>query len=55
MSSFTYAVYNDELQIKDKKSGMITQRFVVEELSDGTLRMHRAERDCEVMIFSRIK
>jgi hypothetical protein len=55
MNSFKYQVVDNELQFVDKKSGMITQRFIIEELTETTLRFHNAQRDCEVKTFVRIK
>jgi len=55
MNSFKYQVVDLELQFVDKKSGMITQRFIIEELTETTLRFHNAQRDCEVKTFVRIK
>ncbi len=54
-TSFRYKVTGQELQLLDKKSGMITSRFVIEELSDNVLRFHDAARDCEVKAFVRVK
>jgi hypothetical protein len=55
MNSFKYQVVEQELQFLDKKSGMITQRFIIEELTETTLRFHNAQRDCEVKTFVRVK
>ena len=52
---FRYQVQGGELQFLDKKSGMITSRYVIEELTSSTLRFHDAERDCEVKAFTRVK
>ena len=54
-SSFRYQVRDGELQFLDKKSGMITSRFVIEELSGSVLRFHDAARDCEVKAFTRVR
>jgi hypothetical protein len=54
-SPFKYKISGQELQFLDKKSGMITSRFVIEELSANVLRFHDAERDCEVKAFVRVK
>lgn len=53
--SFRYRVQGNELQFLDKKSGMITERFTIDELTSSTMRFHRVGRDCEVRSFSRIK
>jgi hypothetical protein len=54
-NSFRYQVRGGELQFLDKKSGMITSRYVIEELTSSTLRFHDAARDCEVKAFTRVK
>jgi hypothetical protein len=54
-SDFRYQVKGGEIQFLDRKSGMITSRFVIEELSGSVLRFHDAERDCEVKAFTRVK
>jgi hypothetical protein len=54
-TTYTYTLQEGELQLHDKKSGIITERFVVEELTNHSLRMHRADRDCEVSVFSKVK
>jgi hypothetical protein len=55
MNSFRYNVIGNELRFLDKKSGIITQRFVIDELTESTLKVHNAMKDCEVKVFSRIK
>jgi len=55
LNSFEYRVVGQELQFIDKKSGMATQRFIIEELSTSTLRFHNALKDCEVKSFTRVK
>lgn len=55
MTAFQYRVSGQELQFTDKKSGMITQRFIIEELTDTSLRFHDANKDCEVKSFTRVK
>lgn len=55
MNSFRYQMKGNELQFLDKKSGMITSVFVIDELSENTLRFHSAQRDCESKTFTRIK
>ncbi len=54
-STFKYDVKNKELQLMDKKSGIITQRFIIDELTESTLVIHNAMKDCEIKTFSRIK
>ncbi len=55
MNSFRYNVKGNELRFLDKKSGIITQRFVIDELTESSLKIHNAMKDCEVKVFSRIK
>lgn len=55
MNPFKYQVMGQELHFLDKKSGIITERFVIEELSATTLRIHNSNRDCEVRTFVRVK
>jgi len=54
-NKFNYRVTGQELQLLDKKSGMATQRFIIDELSASTLRFHNALKDCEVKTFTRIE
>ena len=55
MTSFKWKIDGQELQFLDKKSGMITQRFILDELGASTLRIHNAMKDCEVKVFSKVK
>lgn len=55
MNSFKYKVVGEEIQFIDKKSGLITQRFKIEELTETTLRFHNVQRDCEIKTFVRVK
>jgi len=55
MTAFKYSVKDRELQLLDKKSGIITQRFIIDDVSASTLVIHNAMRDCEVRTFSRVK
>jgi hypothetical protein len=52
---FQYTIVGNELQFKDKKSGIITQRFVIDELTETTLKIHNTMKDCETKNFTRIK
>ena len=54
-NEFRYQVSGNELQYLDKKSGMITTRFIIDELTQTTLRLHNAMRDCETEAYTRIK
>ena len=55
MNSFKWKIDGQELHFIDKKSGMITQRFILDELGASTLRIHNAMKDCEVKVFSKVK
>jgi hypothetical protein len=55
MNAFKYDVKGNELQLLDKKSGIITQRFIIDEVGVMTLKIHNALKDCEIKIFSRVK
>lgn len=55
VKKFNYSIVGQELQLLDKKSGMATQRFIIDELSASTLRFHNALKDCEVKTFTRIE
>lgn len=55
LTSFKYSVKDKELQLLDSKSGIITQRFIIDEVSETTLKIHDAMKDCEVKVFSRVK
>ena len=55
MRAFAYKVNGDELLLLDKKSGMMTQQLIVDELTSAKLKFHVASKDCETKTFSRIK
>ncbi len=55
MSAFKYKVNGNELDMLDAKSGIITQRLIIDELTDSSLRLHNAVKDCETKTFTRIK
>jgi hypothetical protein len=55
MKKFDYRVTGQELQLLDKKSGMATQRYIIDELSASTLRFHNSLKDCEVKTFTRLE
>lgn len=54
-TNFTYTINGQELLLLDGKSGIITHRLVIEELTENSLRFHDSKKDCEVKIFTRIK
>lgn len=51
---YNYRLSGQELQLLDKKSGLATQRFIIDELTVSTLRFHNALKDCEVKTFTRV-
>jgi hypothetical protein len=53
--SFTYQVSGSEFQVLDKKSGLVTKRWIIDELSDTSLKMHDAARDCETKSYTKVK
>lgn len=55
MESFHYNFTGQELNFIDKKSGVITRRFIVDELTDTSLKIHDAVKDCETKAFTRVK
>ena len=55
MNSFQYKMNGQDLLLLDKKSGIMTQHFIIDELSESTLKIHDAIKDCESRTFSRIK
>jgi len=55
MESFRYKFSGQELNFVDKKSGMILHRFVVDELTETSLKIHDAVKECETKAFTRVK
>jgi hypothetical protein len=55
MNPFQYKLSGQELLFTDKKSGIITQRFVIEELTDTSLKIHDAAKECEGKSFVKVK
>ena len=55
MEAFRYQLSGNELQFLDKKSGIIMERFAIDELSSTTLKFHRVGRECEVRTLIRVK
>lgn len=54
-TTFTYRLTDNDLKLLDKKSGIMTQQLVVDELTATTLRFHLAGKDCETKTLTRIK
>jgi hypothetical protein len=55
MNAFKYKLTGQELSFLDKKSGIIIYRFVVDELTQTSLKIHDAVKDCETKSFVRVK
>lgn len=55
MTNFQYKISGQELQFTDKKSGMITRRFVIDELTETSLKIHDAVKECETKSFIKVK
>jgi hypothetical protein len=55
MDSFQYKQVGQELAFTDKKSGLITKRFVIDELTETSLKIHDAVKDCETKAFVKVK
>lgn len=55
MTSFKYRVNGRSIQLLDKKSGIMTQEMIIDDISSTTLSVHMANRDCETKSFARIK
>ncbi len=54
-TSFRYRVTGKEIQLLDKKSGIMTQQLVIDTLTATVLKIHLASKDCETKTFSKIK
>jgi hypothetical protein len=52
---FRYQVADDGFYILDKKSGLITQRWIIDELTETSLKMHDAAKECEIKTYIRAK
>ena len=55
LNYFQYKINGQELQFIDKKSGIATQRFIIDELTDSSLKIHDAVKECESKAFTRVK
>jgi hypothetical protein len=53
--SFKYQLSGSEFQILDKKSGLVTSRWIIDELTDTSLKMHDAARECETKSYIKVK
>lgn len=55
MNAFQYKWSGNELNFTDKKSGMLTYRFVIDELTETSLKIHDAVKACETKAFTKVK
>ena len=54
-TAFRYQVSDEEFYILDKKSGVITQRWIIDELTETSLKMHDAAKECEIKTYIKAK
>jgi hypothetical protein len=55
MSAFQYKVNGEDLLFLDKKSGIITKHFIIDTLTESSLKIHDALKDCEARSFIKVK
>jgi len=55
LNAFNYKVNGQELLLLDPKSGLMTGQWKIDALSQSTLTIHNAKKDCEIKTFTRIK
>jgi hypothetical protein len=53
-NTFKYQMSGSEFQMLDKKSGLVTARWMIDELSETTLKMHDAAHDCETKTYMKV-
>ncbi len=53
-TSFLYRLTANQLLFVDKKSQIATQQLIVDELTETTLRLHNARKECETRTFIRV-
>lgn len=54
-NSFTYKVNGTQLMFMDPKSGIITEQWIIDELTSSTLRIHNEKKDCETKTLTKVK
>lgn len=54
-TSFRYRWAGKEIQLLDKKSGIMTQQLVIDTLTTTLMKIHLASKACETKTLSRIK
>ena len=55
VKSFKYKIAGKDLMLLDSKSGLMTQQWTIDELSQSTLKIHNSIKGCETKAFLRIK
>jgi hypothetical protein len=55
MNPFKYKINDNELLLLDIKSGIMTQQFVIDTLTQSKLSIHNSKKDCETHVFTRVK
>ena len=55
VKSFKYKIAGQDLMLLDSKSGLMTQQWTIDELSQSTLKIHNSIKGCETKAFLRIK
>ena len=55
VKSFKYKITGQDLMLLDSKSGLMTQQWTIDELSQSVLKIHNTKKECETKFFSRIK
>ncbi len=53
-TSFRYRMSGKEIQLLDKKSGIMTQQLVIDTLTTTLMKIHLASKECETKTLSRI-
>ena len=53
-TTFRYSATDAEFLILDKKSRLVTQRWVIDELTASSLKIHDAAKDCETKTFTKV-
>ena len=54
-TSFRYRMSGKEIQLLDKKSGIMTRQLVIDSLTTTLMKIHLASKECETKTLSRIK
>ncbi|HZY81631.1 MAG TPA: hypothetical protein VFE50_19040 [Cyclobacteriaceae bacterium] len=53
-TAFRYQATDSEFFILDKKSGLVTQRWVIDELTATSLKIHDSAKECETKSFIKV-